>query len=1064
MRPGDRLGGPIAWMAKNSVAANLLMAVLIAGGIYMMLFIVKQEYLPSVEPDTVTVTVASPGATPADIEQSIVLVLENAISALDNIEKVTGTASEGSGSLSLELGIDKDVQATFNDIQSAIDGITTFPEDAEEPSVALSIRRRPVVDVMLYGDTDDMSMRMAAEHLRTALLRSDGISRVDIQNERDLEIRIEISESLLRSYDLTLGEIAETVRQTALDRSGGTIETDGGDLLLRMADRREELAEFAKIPILSDPRGTVLRLGDIGTISRSFGDSEKSFIFNGYPARELKVYRAGRETPIGVSEAVRAALPDAMRTLPAALDVIVLNDRSEYFKGRKELLLTNGFVGLSLVLLLLSLFLNVRLAFWVAVGIPTAFMGAMLVLPSTGMTINLVSMFAFIVALGLVVDDAIVVGENIFDYRQKGMPYLEAAVRGAQDIAVPLTFSILTNIVAFIPLALTGGWLGKLFFAIPVVVSLAFIMSWIEALFVLPAHLAHDERKKVRLYPPISWIAVALSMIERKIFGPVQRAFAGGLDWVTHTLYGPLMRFAAHGRYVTVAICFAIFAIALAYVMSGRMGFGLFPPVPRDYAKASITMPVGTPTEITLAARDTVVASALRVVRENGGDDLSLGVDAHVDGTSVRVHVHLTPPKVRPLETREFVSEWREATGVLPSARSLQFESSWGGPGGSSLEIRLSHPDTDTLAQAAARLASDLAQFGPVRDTRDGFSPGKEQLEFTLSEAGRALGLSSAEVASQVRAAFYGAEVLRQQDGRNEITVRVLRPESERRSEADIETLLVRTPDGGHVPLFEVANVVNSRADATITREENQRVVSVTANVEPRKETTQVIAAAQADLLPQLSEDYPGLSYSLEGRQATRRDAMKDLIYYSAISLIIIYGLLAVPFKSYFQPIIICLTIPFGFVGAVLGHLIMGYALSLISIFGIVALSGVLINAGIVMIDYANKRRLEGVGAYDAICGAGVRRFRPILLTTITTFCGLAPMIFETSRQAQFLIPMAISLGYGIVFATLVVLFLIPALYLVLEDIKSLINPDRDYTAPEDLEQSPDATVPVPAE
>ena len=437
MRAPRSPSGPIAWMARNSVAANLLMAVLIAGGIYMMLFIVKQEYLPNVEPDTATVTVASPGATPADIEQSVVLVMENAVSGLDNIDSITGRAAEGSGTLTLEIGTDKGVQATFNDIQAAIDGITTFPEDAEEPVVALSVRRRPVLDVMLWGGVDELSMRMAAEHVRTALLQSDGISRVDIENERDLEIRIEIPEATLRAYDLTLSEIAQTVRSTALDRSGGTIETQGGDLLLRMADRREEVVEFASIPILSDPRGTVLRLGDVAQIYRGFSDASKSVTFDGLPARVIKVFRVGDETPIGVSDAVFEALPGAMQTLPEAFQSMVLNDRSEYFEGRRDLLMKNGFVGLTLVLLLLSLFLNIRLAFWVAVGIPTAFMGAMLLLPQTGVTINLVSMFAFIVALGIVVDDAIVVGENIYEYRQKGMRFLEAAIKGAQDIAVP---------------------------------------------------------------------------------------------------------------------------------------------------------------------------------------------------------------------------------------------------------------------------------------------------------------------------------------------------------------------------------------------------------------------------------------------------------------------------------------------------------------------------------------------------------------------------------------------------------------------------------------------------
>jgi len=395
--------------------------------------------------------------------------------------------------------------------------------------------------------------------------------------------------------------------------------------------------------------------------------------------------------------------------------------------------------------------------------------------------------------------------------------------------------------------------------------------------------------------------------------------------------------------------------------------------------------------------------------------------------------------------TTAFTAAWRQELGTLASARSVRFESSWGGPGGSSLAIRLSHTDTGVLAQAAARLAESLSDFKPVRDVDDGFSPGKAQREFRLTEAGRSLGLTSDEVAAQVRAAFYGVEALSQQDGRNEVEIRVRRPEADRRSEATIEQLLVRTPDGGAVPLYEVATIARSRADATIRREDGQRIVNVTANVEPRGETNQVLAAVTADVLPQLQVDYPGLGYSLEGRQAAQRDTMASFVTFSIpLALIIVYGLLAIPFKSYLQPAVIMMAIPFGFVGAVIGHEIMGYGLSIISVFGIIALSGVVINAGIVMMDYANKARWAGTDAFQAIWEAVMRRFRPIMLTTMTTFGGLAPMIFETSRQAKFLIPMAISLGYGIVFATIIVLFLIPALYLVLEDVKKAIDPSPD--------------------
>ena len=725
-----------------------------------------------------------------------------------------------------------------------------------------------------------------------------------------------------------------------------------------------------------------------------------------------------------------------MLTLPDGIDFVLLHDRAENFRGRMELLTKNGLIGLALVLLLLSLFLEIRLAFWVAVGIPTAFMGAMMLLPYTGAAISMVSMFAFIVALGIVVDDAIVVGENIYEHRQQGLGHLDAAIQGARDIAVPLAFSILTNIVAFLPLALADAPLARFFFVIPLVVTLAFAFSWLEALFILPAHLAGGH-SRMRWAPPLSWIFAAFGLIERVIFKPTQRAFAGGLEGFTRLVYGPMLRLALSWRLVTVALMLAIFLGALGWVLSGRMGFGLFPPIPRDFSQAIVRMPVGSPIEVTQQARDRVVAAAERLIEANGGEEVALGVRSRIRDTTINVRVYLPPAESRPISTREFTSMWRKELRGIPTARSVSFRSSWGGPGATSLEIRLTHTDTGVLEQAAAVLAEELQAYPQVRDTDDGFRPGKDQLEFRITEAGRALGLTSAEVAGQVRSAFFGVEALSQQKGRNEESVRVRRPASERQSEADIETLLIRTPDGGTVPLYEIAEIERSRADAGIDREAGGRIVSVTANVEPRSETSQVLAAVTRDVLPRLLEDHPGLSYSLEGRQASQRQTMSQLLIWSGIALIVIYGLLAIPFRSYFQPAVIMCAIPFGFVGAVIGHHIMGYQLSVISIFGIIALSGVVINAGIVMLDYANKRRAEGVAAAEAIHMAGMRRFRPILLTTITTFCGLAPMIFETSRQAMFLIPMAISLGYGILFATVIVLFLIPALYLVLEDAKA---------------------------
>jgi multidrug efflux pump subunit AcrB len=1030
MSPRLRSAGPIAWMARHSVAPNLLMLVLILGGIFMTTKI-KQEYLPATDRDTVSVSIALPGATPEEVEQSIILAVEEELRAVQGIDKLTATAREGSASVVAELSADRDRRLVYNDIQQAVDRVTSFPEDAEEPQVALDARRREVVELHLYGDIDERSLRMASEHVRNALLLQPEISQVDLEGSRDLEIHVEISRAALRAHGLTLSGVADTIREAALDRSGGTLETRGGDVLIRLADRRDAAREFALIPLIADRRGTVLRLGDVADVRPGFTDSNVVSTFNGKPSIRLNVFRVGSETPITVSDAVKRALPGAMATLPEAIKVVTLRDRSEYFRDRMNLLLKNGFIGLILVLAVLSLFLEYKLAFWVAVGIPTAFLGTLLFLYGYGASINLVSMFAFIMALGIVVDDAIVAGENIYEYLERGMSRIDAAIQGARDIAVPLSFSILTNIVAFIPLALVPGHFGQFWVVIPAVVSTAFLLSWVEALFVLPAHLAGVARRDPN---------APLNPLLR-----IQKWFSHALAEFVQRIYGPLLRLAMNWRYATTAFLAAALAVTLAWPLTGRMGWGLFPPIPRDYSQAIVSMPVGTPLETTESVRDRLSAAAGQVVAENGGDVLGRGFYALIDGTKVTMRAYLQPDGVRPLPTSEFTNKWRAAAGSLPEARSIRYESSFGGPGGGSgIEIRLSHSDVRVLSQAAGALALRLGEFGPIRDPDDGFTPGKAQLEFRLNEAGRSLGLTSDEVARQVRAAFFGVEALAQQDGRNEVTVRVRLPEAERRSEADIETLLIRTPDGGEVPLYEVAGVERGRADAVIAREDGMRIVTVSANVDPRDQTNQVLAAVVADVLPRLQEDYPGLGYSLEGRQATQRDTMNSFMTFSIpLALIIIYGLLAIPFRSYVQPAIVMTAIPFGFAGAVIGHLIMGMSLSIISVFGIIALSGVVINAALVMIDYANKARNAGAEPFEAIWRAGMRRFRPILLTTMTTFGGLAPMIFETSRQAKFLIPMAVSLGYGIVFATVVVLFLIPCLYMILEDLRALVSPSR---------------------
>lgn len=702
---------------------------------------------------------------------------------------------------------------------------------------------------------------------------------------------------------------------------------------------------------------------------------------------------------------------------------------SEVYEQRMDLLLTNGYIGLGLVFLFLALFLEPRLAFWVAMGIPISFLGCFLILPLFGISINMITMFAFLISLGIVVDDAIVVGENVFTMRQQGMPPLKAAIEGARRIAMPVTFSVLTNIVAFMPLLFVPGTMGKIFWCIPVVVISVFAVSLLESLFVLPAHLAHmQEGRQSRL---MAWITI------------YQKKVADSLLRFIRNVYRPILDACMQWRYAVVAGGVGLLILTVAYVASGRLGFTLMPKVESDFAFVQAELPYGSAVAKAKEVRALLLDAANSVKEANGGDTLVLGMDSKIGGAGrdisgshvVKIKVYLTAADMRPISTDEFVEKWRQEFGDVPGLESISFAADKGGPGsGGALEFELSHSDVTVLEAAARDLAEALSFYPRVTDVDDGFSPGKQQLDFTLTAAGKSLGLTAQEVASQVRAAYYGTEVLRQQRGRNEIKVLVRRPESERVSEYDLEELMILTPDGKEVLLREVVNIKRGRAYTVIKRRDGRRVLSVTADVTPRNQGAQVMNSVFAEVIPDLKLTYPGLTCIKEGKQADMSESMTSLLGGLLMAMLCIYALLAIPFKSYVQPIIIMICIPFGAVGAVFGHILMGYSISLMSLLGIVALSGVVVNDSLVFIDYANGQRKKGHCPHDAVLEAGTARFRPILLTTLTTFNGLAPMILETSRQARFLIPMALSLGFGILFATFITLILVPAMYMILED------------------------------
>ncbi len=1021
--------GPIAWMVKNPVAANLLMLLCLVGG-FATFKTIEQEVFPDLTENRVEISVSYPGGTPEEMEQSVCLAVEEVIRGLEGVEEVTSVVREGYAGIEAELIEGVDPIKVYQDIKSEVDRITTFPEEAERPVVTLAAHRHDAMTLVLYGDVSDTTLRHLAEQVRNRLLQSPDITQVDLSGTRDLEISIEASQEALRRHGLTHRELAQSINAQSREISGGSIKTDSGETLLRMQERRNVGTEFARVPVLASEDGTPLPLGDISDVLDGLEDSDRFATYNGQPAVMVEVFRVGEQTPSQITGAVFALLPQLKAQLPEGICIEVLSDRTDIFFQRANLLLRNGALGLTLVFLLLGMFLEMRLAFWVMMGIPVSFLGAMLLMPATGLSINMITMFAFILALGIVVDDAIVVGENVYHHQQDGMHPVKAAIIGAREVCSPVGFSILTNIVAFIPLMLMPGFMGRIIGMLPIVVITVFIISWVESLYILPAHLSHGRRHEPK-------------GVFGKLHGVQQRFSEVFRQWV-RTRYGRFLDFCLSHRYVVVAAAMAILALVGGYWASGRMGFSMFTTVESDYATASATLPFGSPVEKTRIIADTLVQGARAIVEASGHPELVEGIFADIGrgGTHMtRVQVFMADPDIRDkiMSTDAFVKAWREKVGPLPGVRFIRYASDEGGPGrGPALTVELRHSSINVLENASRALASELENYPLVQDIDDGVEEGKPQFDFTMRPEAISLGLTADDVGRQIRGAFEGTEVLRQQRGRNEIKVKVRLPKRDRTRMHQFENFVLRTPDGGEAMLLDVVNVDEGRSYTTINRRNGLRTLTLVADVRPKSKAGEVMTRLNADYFPHLLDQFPGLDYSYEGRSAEQRKSFASMRITIPMVLLAIYALLAVPFKSYVQPLIVMVSIPFGIIGAIIGHLLLGYEMTMMGVIGMLALSGVVVNDALILISFANDRRAHHATAHDAVVAAGIQRFRPILLTTMTTFGGLAPMIMETSRQAKFLIPMAISLGFGILFATFLTLLLVPSLYMVIEDVARL--------------------------
>ncbi|HBM23716.1 MAG TPA: AcrB/AcrD/AcrF family protein, partial [Alcanivorax sp.] len=725
----------------------------------------------------------------------------------------------------------------------------------------------------------------------------------------------------------------------------------------------------------------------------------------GQPSVEIEIFRTGSQSPLDIAAAVEGVMAELKTTLPDPVQVRIDSNRAEQFESRMDMLLKNGILAMVIVLVILSLFLEYRLAFWIMMGMTVSFVGGVLFLPAMGVSVNMISMFGFLMVLGIVVDDAIVVGENIYEYREQGMSFMDAAVQGARDIAGPVTFSILTNIVAFMPLLFMPGVTGNFWWPLGAVVIVVLAISLFEALFILPAHLAHSGKGTVTVYG--------------RALHRVQRRFSGYFQTLVERGYRPLLDRALRYRYVTLSAALTLMLVVGAYAGSDHMGMIMMPEVPADEIEAGIRLPVGTTPrqagELALA----LTRETERLFEENDLARNAEGIKTNVRGEQkIDVELVLKPEHERDMTVQQIVELWRDQIGDFKGVDQITFEAEQG-PGSwrDDISVDLSHTDIDVLAKASERLLNAMKGLSQTRNVNDSYTTGKPQFDVSLTPQADALGLTGAEVGRQLRDAFYGAIALRQLRGINENEIRVRLPEEERQDLRYLDTFVVQLPEGGEVPLTDVASVTISESFRSIDRRDGRRVITVGTDVLPKSATSQVLAVVRDELLPQLRADYPGLTWTFQGGQADMRESTSALWGGFALALGVIFALLAVAFGSYLQPLVVMLAIPFGAVGAVLGHILLGMDLSLVSFMGIIALAGVVVNDSLIMVDYANRQR-HRLGAAQAVYEAGLRRFRPILLTTMTTFAGLMPIIFETSLQAAYLIPMAVSLGFGIVFAT----------------------------------------------
>ncbi|MCA8941751.1 MAG: efflux RND transporter permease subunit, partial [Planctomycetes bacterium] len=900
----------VSWFVYNPVAANLLMLAILVGGL-ISTFSAKREVFPEFQPNIVSVSVVYPSASPEEVEESICSRIEEEIRGVDGIKEIKSTASEGIGLINAELIVGTDTSEALDDIKSRVDALDTLPEDAEQPVITELKPRRQTLSVAVSGNTDERSLRNWGQRIRDEIAQLDGITQVELSIARPFEIAIEVSEDTLRRHGLTFDDVVTAVQRSSLDLPGGSVKTDGGEVLLRAKGQAYSRREFEDFVLWTRPDGSVLRLGDVATVIDGFEDTEEFARFDGEPAVLIDIFRIGDQDALAISEEVHDYIERKRHELPEGITLTPWRDESVLLEGRLWLLIWNGVIGFVLVFAVLTLSMRLKLAMWVSLGIPVSFLGALWLMPMFGTSINMLSLFAFILVLGIVVDDAIVVGENVFTKSREGLRGIDAAVRGAREVAVPVTFAVLTTIAAFVPMLNVPGPIGELWAVIPIVVISTLIFSMIESKLILPAHLRHLDTR-----PPTNAIG--------RGWARFQGFFADSLEGIAKNLYRPTLAWALDRRYLTVAIATTILTITVGVIAGGYVRFVFFPPVDGDNVVVDLTMPAGTPAEQTFAELERMEAVALSLRDEFPGDIRNImtsigtqpfrktqdeGGGKIVRGNSGshfgEINIQLSPSEVRETGSKAIERRWRELTADVPGAVEVKFSSSLLNVG-ADLEIQLLGDDQEVLRDAVTKLENKLAEYPALSDVSNSYREGKAEIELDIRESAEPLGLKLEDLARQVRQGFYGAEAQRVQRGRDDIKVMVRYPESERTSLGDVERMRIRTPSGDEVPFATVAEVRYGRGPAAIQRVDGKQAISITAEVdEDESDANEILADLRRSFLPELVADHAGLSYSLEGEQQQQQDTLDGLSTGSLFALLLIFGLMAIPFGSYLQPLIV---------------------------------------------------------------------------------------------------------------------------------------------------------------